>query len=29
VQQAFKLRLAKKGFTDIEIPELHSEAGLG
>ncbi len=29
VQQAFKLRLAKKGFSDIEIPELHSEVGLG
>ncbi len=29
VQQAFRLRLAKKGFLDIEIPELHSEIGLG
>lgn len=29
VQQAFKLRLAKKGFADIEIPELHAEIGLG
>jgi metallo-beta-lactamase family protein len=29
VQQAFKLRLAKKGFSDIEIPELHAEIGLG
>jgi metallo-beta-lactamase family protein len=29
VQQAFKLRLAKKGFLDIEIPERHSEVGLG
>lgn len=29
VQQQFKLRLAKKGFQDIEIPDLHSELGLG
>lgn len=29
VQQAFKLRLAKKGFLDIEIPERHAEIGLG
>ncbi|MEO5594234.1 MAG: MBL fold metallo-hydrolase [Chitinophagaceae bacterium] len=28
VQQAFKQRLAKKGFTDIEIPEQHYEIGL-
>jgi metallo-beta-lactamase family protein len=28
VQQAFKGRLLKKGFTDIEIPELHYERGL-
>ncbi len=29
VQQAFKMRLSKKGFSDIEIPELHAEIGLG
>ncbi len=29
VQQAFRDRLLKKGFTDIEIPELHHEEGLG
>jgi len=29
VQQDFKTRLFKKGFLDIEIPELHYEAGLG
>ena len=29
VQQDFKTRLFKKGFTDIEIPELHYEVGLG
>lgn len=29
VQQAFKERLIKKGFTDVEIPELHAEFGLG
>jgi len=28
VQQAFKERLLKKGFSDIEIPELHFERGL-
>ncbi len=28
VQQAFKDRLLKKGFTDIEIPERHYEIGL-
>jgi metallo-beta-lactamase family protein len=28
VQQAFKQRLFKKGFTDIEIPEQHYETGL-
>ncbi|HEV3411127.1 MAG TPA: MBL fold metallo-hydrolase [Puia sp.] len=28
VQQAFRDRLLKKGFTDVEIPELHSERGL-
>ena len=29
VQQAFRDRLIRKGFTDVEIPELHSEIGLG
>lgn len=29
VQIAFKNRLLKKGFTDIEIPERHYEIGLG
>ena len=29
VQQAFRQRLMNKGFDDVEIPELHSEAGLG
>ena len=29
VQQAFRLRLLKKGFLDVEIPELHYELGLG
>ncbi|HLI92542.1 MAG TPA: MBL fold metallo-hydrolase [Puia sp.] len=28
VQQAFRDRLIKKGFTDVEIPELHFEKGL-
>ncbi len=28
VQQDFKARLVKKGFLDIEIPELHYETGL-
>ncbi|HWB93611.1 MAG TPA: MBL fold metallo-hydrolase [Puia sp.] len=28
VQQAFKDRLIRKGFTDVEIPELHYEIGL-
>jgi len=28
VQQAFQVRLLKKGFTDVQIPELHSEHGL-
>lgn len=28
VQQAFQARLIKKGFTDVEIPELHFERGL-
>jgi len=29
VQQAFRERLMRKGFNDVEIPELHSEIGLG
>lgn len=29
VQQAFKQRLIRKGFLDVEIPERHSEIGLG
>lgn len=29
VQMAFKDRLIKKGFLDVEIPELHYEIGLG
>jgi metallo-beta-lactamase family protein len=28
VQQDFKSRLVKKGFLDVEIPELHYETGL-
>ena len=28
VQQAFKERLIKKEFMDVEIPELHAEVGL-
>jgi metallo-beta-lactamase family protein len=28
VQQDFKTRLVKKGFTDVEIPEMHFEVGL-
>ncbi len=28
VQQAFRERLMKKGFTDVEIPERHYEIGL-
>jgi metallo-beta-lactamase family protein len=28
VQQAFRMRLMKKGFSDIEIPERHYEIGL-
>jgi metallo-beta-lactamase family protein len=28
VQQPFRDRLLRKGFTDIEIPELHAEVGL-
>jgi metallo-beta-lactamase family protein len=29
VQSAFQQRLLKKGFTDVEVPELHREYGLG
>jgi metallo-beta-lactamase family protein len=29
VQEAFRNRLIKKGFLDVEIPERHSETGLG
>ena len=29
VQQAFRQRLINKGFDDVEIPEMHSEVGLG
>ena len=29
VQQNFRDRLVRKGFEDVEIPELHSETGLG
>jgi len=29
VQMAFKQRLIKKGFQDVEIPERHQEIGLG
>lgn len=29
VQEAFKLRLIKKGFMDVVIPKLHEEIGLG
>jgi metallo-beta-lactamase family protein len=29
VQQAFRQRLLNKGFDDVEIPEMHSEIGLG
>jgi metallo-beta-lactamase family protein len=29
VQQDFKSRLVRKGFDDVEIPEIHSEIGLG
>ncbi len=29
VQVAFRARLLKKGFRDVEIPSLHEEAGLG
>ncbi len=29
VQLAFQQRLLKKGFTDVEIPDMHQEIGLG
>jgi metallo-beta-lactamase family protein len=29
VQQDFKQRLIRKGFMDVEIPEMHQEFGLG
>lgn len=29
VQQKFRDKLQKKGFTDVEIPDLHQETGLG
>jgi metallo-beta-lactamase family protein len=29
VQQDFKTRLIRKGFADVEIPEMHYETGLG
>ena len=29
VQQAFRDRLVRKGFSDVEVPELHAEIGLG
>lgn len=29
VQQQFQQRLMRKGFEDVEIPELHTEIGLG
>ena len=29
VQQAFRERLMRKGFNDVEIPELHAEIGVG
>ena len=29
VQQQFRIRLMKKGFDDVEIPEQHLEIGLG
>jgi metallo-beta-lactamase family protein len=29
VQQDFKQKLMRKGFTDVEIPSLHQEIGLG
>jgi metallo-beta-lactamase family protein len=29
VQVDFKERLLRKGFVDVQIPELHQEVGLG
>ena len=29
VQEAFKERLMRKGFKDVEVPEMHHEVGLG
>jgi metallo-beta-lactamase family protein len=29
VQEDFKERLLRKGFTDVEVPDLHQEFGLG
>ena len=29
VQQAFQQRLLSKGFSSVEIPEMHAEIGLG
>jgi metallo-beta-lactamase family protein len=29
VQQAFRQRLMNKGFSAVEIPEMHAEIGLG
>ncbi|MFN5480291.1 MAG: MBL fold metallo-hydrolase RNA specificity domain-containing protein, partial [Chitinophagaceae bacterium] len=29
VQVDFKERLVRKGFADVEVPELHQEIGLG
>ena len=29
VQQRFREKLVRKGFTDVQIPALHEEAGLG
>jgi metallo-beta-lactamase family protein len=29
VQIDFRERLLRKGFTDVEIPEMHQEMGLG
>lgn len=29
VQEAFKVKLLKKGFTDVMIPDMHEEIGLG
>ena len=29
VQQDFKQRLMRKGFDDVEIPEMHADIGMG